>query len=165
MNFLRKNYLVILIVLLFLLIWTFYQTRVLHSINRDLSNRIDSLILTMPVHCDDSKRFTSSGGSTATEIPAAQAKSWTDEYRRAHEIDISIFHITGFRISKKALNKIFDDPLVNCITMDLYDNEGVNLGMVMKGIVSDKSDITLDPAVNSSVFNLTSYCPSDCGQY
>jgi len=115
-------------------------------------------------HCDDTDRYSpkelSYGGE---EVTSDWAKDRIYAYRSAHERDPSIYKTTGFMMSKKVFDKIFDEKRFNTLSLDLVENENNILTLVVKGTMTDSTLITT--GTKSGIFINQSMCPADCSQY
>ncbi len=115
-------------------------------------------------HCDDTNRYADKeqkyGGQ---EVSADWATDRVNAYREAHRGDVSIYKTTGFMMSKKVFDKIFDERKNNTLCMDLVENESNILSLVVKGTYTDSTEITPGPA--SGIYINQSMCPADCSKY
>lgn len=115
-------------------------------------------------HCDDTDRFSDKelpfGGN---EVSHTWAKDHVEAYREAHATDETPYQTTGFMLSKKVFDKIFDNTTLNTLCVDLIENDEKVLSIVVKGITTDSTEITT--GLHSGIFINQSMCPADCSQY
>jgi hypothetical protein len=117
-----------------------------------------------PGYCKNDKRYSAQEqGGGGREVTAEWAKDAVKKYRDEHSDNNSPYYTTGFWLSKKAFEKIFDSEDVNAMTIDLVIDEDGKLKVVAKGINTDKTGI--ESPVNSGIFISQSLCPNDCASY
>jgi hypothetical protein len=95
-------------------------------------------------------------------ITPENASDLVAAYRAAHEKDDGLYKTTGFFLSKRMFDKIFCDPQVNSVNIDLVDNNG-QLQIVVSGEISDSTEI--DDEAASVIFINELHCPNDCSQW
>jgi hypothetical protein len=114
-------------------------------------------------HCDDTNRYSMKASTFGgLEISKDWATRKINAYREDHVADRTIYQTTGFMVSKKALDKIFDSPGFNTLCIDLVQNDDNILSLIVKGTITDSTEIKSD--VSSGIFINQSMCPTDCSQ-
>jgi hypothetical protein len=128
-----------------------------------LGLNIYEILKTFP-HCDDTGRYPDKesfyGGVAVSE---SWAQEHVDTYREAHSRDETIYKTTGFMLSKKVFDIIFDEPTKNTLTVDIVENDSHELSIVVRGVTTDSTAI--DRGSGSSIFLNQTMCPNDCPQY
>ena len=101
-------------------------------------------------HCDDTDRFSDKelpfGGN---EVSHTWAKDHVEAYREAHATDVTPYQTTGFMLSKKVFDKIFDNTQVEVAEKNIEVIQKINIA----GAVPSKlKAVLIYNAANSDLF-------------
>ena len=117
-----------------------------------------------PAYCNDEGRYPDReqafGGA---EVEESWAKNHILRFREEHVGDLTYYKTTGFMLSKKAIDNIFNQPLLNTLCLDLIVDDHDVLSLIAKGTVTDSTMI--DCSIKDGIFINQSMCPNDCSQY
>ncbi len=112
--------------------------------------------------CDNTKRYSQNEELSATEISFNEAKTIVEQYRNDFPADQLGNPPTGYILSKRIFDSIFDSLEINSVTLDFVTYQEKK-ALVVRGMITDSTKV--DGSVNSGVYVLKCYCPFSCSSW
>ncbi len=143
----KKNCIILIILLIISIAYNFYQ-----------ANQYSSLVSP----CENKGRYSEKETTGALRIKATEAAELVDRYRNNFPPEQNNNHPTGFVFTKRMFDEIFETEDFNSVTLDLISYQE-NITLVVKGY---KTDLTkIDGTASDNVYLIQGFCPDNCSQW
>ncbi len=128
------------------------------SANFYLFNRDDEY----PKPCDNTDRYSKEEEIGVLRIKESDGAEYVGRYRTEYPPDQNHEHPTGYVLTKRVFDEIFENTDINSVTLDLVTYND-NLTLVVKGYKTNMTKIGGDG--DNRIYLIKTFCPDNCSQW